>query len=119
MTKRTIENIIQNRVLEHLQDYFYMTTNDVAELFEPFCETSDDLEEVLEIALNSKLYNYITKKNGEGFIFSNKKKDKDHILGLFCQVRFDDNDPIWNDYVSYNGVSMTLRELYEEISDNV
>lgn len=120
MTKRTMENIVSGLVRKELkQNYFYMSAIDVISILEPFCETSEDLEELTEVALNSKLYNYITKKNGMGYIFSKDKEDKDHILGLFYQVEFADDDPVWNSYVSYDGESMTLRELYEEISDNV
>lgn len=116
MTNETIKNIVGGLVRKELkQNYFYMTAIDVISLLEPFCETSEDLEELTDIALNSKLYNYVIKKNGMGYIFSKDRGDKDKILALFYQVEFAEDDPVWNNYVSYDGKSITLKELYDEV----
>ena len=59
MTKETMQNIVDSIVLGELETYYYLTSETVVHMFEPYCENSEDLDEVLEFIFNSKKYNYI------------------------------------------------------------
>lgn len=113
MTKETMQNIVDSIVLGELEIYFYITSKEVVNMFEPYCENSEDLDEVLEFIFNSKKYNYILLQNGDGYIFS--KTYESSIRELFETVPINLNDQVWNVYVYKGNESMTLKELYEEV----
>lgn len=109
MTKRTIENLIDKIVLTQLKDNYYLHTSDIVGYFEKLCETSEDLEEIIDIFSNSKNYNYILLQNGEGYFVSFDKQD---FRMFFDDIGISANDPVWHEYFIYRSVSHTLLDIY-------
>lgn len=116
MTNETMKNIIERMTYALLEKHYYLTADEVIDLFEQYCHSSEDLEEILDIVANSELYNYINLEDGQSFVFS--KDDAYDIQELFHDIRISECDKVWNKYVTYRGVSITLSELFDEVMSN-
>lgn len=112
MREETLQNIIDSMVLDWLHDYYYMSTEKLTDIFEIHCECYNDLEEITELALNSKRYNTISLQSGESYIISQNKND---FRTFFEDVEISDSDIIWLCYVYCDNKSIMLRDLYEEV----
>lgn len=105
MTNRTIENLVDEKVLEKIKKEKWFTMQDVIEEFEPLCENSDDLDEIMDIVGNSDRYNYVNSQDGTGYIFGTTEKDIEIFIN---SGKFDDDDPAWNEYVTCGNSSYKL-----------
>lgn len=112
MNNKTLQNLIDNMVLERIKDYYYVRIDDIKDMFEYFCENSDDLDEIMCFVSLSNRYNCVLKQNGDCYILSNKKRD---FRAFFEDVEISDNDQVWLDFVVYENKSMLLRDVYEEV----
>jgi hypothetical protein len=82
------------------------------EYFEKLCETSEDLEEIIDIFSNSKNYNYILLQNGEGYFVSFDKKD---LRAFFDDIGISANDPVWHECFTFRTSSHTLLDIFLEL----
>lgn len=111
MTKRTIENLIDTKILEELGRFYYISATEIPDLFD--VDNNEDLEEIFEIISNSKRYNYILLQNGDAYIFSISTKSS--AVALFNDIPISLDDQVWGTYVYKCNESMTLKELYTEV----
>ena len=112
MTKRTIENLIDKIVLGKLKKNYYLHASEIVEDFEKLCETSEDLEEIIDIFSNSKNYNYILLQNGEGYFVSFDKQD---FRMFFEDIGISTNDPVWHEHFTLRSTSHTLLDIFLDL----
>ena len=113
MTKKTIKALIDNKVLDAFVTYSFLSLDAISNAFEEICSSSRDLDEILDIVVNSKCYNCVKLKSGHGYIFPISSNGR--IRAFFEDVEIAEDDPVWDKYVYNAHRSMTLKELYEEI----
>lgn len=114
MTRETMENILIDIVNYNLSINSYLTSEEVIEIFEKYCESSEDLDEITEIIFNSKRINYVLLQNGEGYLIGTKRKNWDCFFTL---VEISDRDEVWNEFFYYNNSSEKLRDIWEEVKN--
>ena len=112
MNNKTIQNLVDNIVLEKLKDYYYVGMDIIEEMFKPLCDNSEDLTQILCYVSLSNKYNCVIKQNGEGYVFSNKKRD---VIAFLEDVKIGNNELAWSDFIQYGDRLMLLRDVYEEV----
>lgn len=112
MNNKTIQNLVDNIVLEKIKGYYYVELDIIKDMFKPLCDNSEDLTQILCCVSFSNKYNCVIKQNGEGYVFSNKKRD---VIAFLEDVKIGDNELAWFDFIQYGDRTMLLREVYEEV----
>ena len=112
MNNKTLQNLIDNIVLEKLRDYYYVGMDIIKEMFKPLCDNSDDLTQILCRVSFSDKYNCVIKRNGDGYVFSSKKRD---VRAFLEDVKIDSDELAWFDLIQYEDRLMLLRDVYEEV----
>lgn len=119
MDKKKIYYIIRDAILGNLINNSYVTSEEVVDwICEIMPEDNEDRDDVIDLIFNDTSYNYITSKNGEGYIFGLKEKD---IKDFIADADFlSDDDPCWREPVRvkidgcYNYGWSQLNEFVED-----
>ena len=112
MEKQTIQNLIDTIILEKLKEQICLDGHDVVILAEELTENSKDLDEIIDMIMNSKRYNYIKTKRGDDYIFGTSLKQ---VMGFidwsYGYIR--DDDTCWREYITCDGRSYQLNYFVE------
>ena len=107
MEKQTIQNLIDTIVLAELKDFINLDSKEVVSLADKFAENSKDLDEIIDMIMNSKRYNHITTQNGDTYLFGTSLKQ---VMGFidwsYGYIR--DDDTCWREYITCDGRSYQL-----------
>lgn len=117
MENRLLNNLVDNMVLQELKGYVSIKAKDIVKMFEKLCDSSEDLEEILDIVTNSKRYNYITLQNGCSYIFGATKEDVEDFIYCVCvldELEISAYDPVWNEFIYYGKESCRLRDILDK-----
>lgn len=95
MKKITIQNLLEDLVLKELKDNYYITGDDIVNIFEKYCDNSEDLDEILDIVANSKKYNHIICTD-DSYYFGKKRKQ---IKNFIKFANISDKDDCWTDFI--------------------
>ena len=113
MKNETLENILSDYVSEN---YFegrnhYISDEDLVNFFEPLIDNEEDLEEVIDIIVNSKKFNHITLESGIGYLTTKEVEDLTELVAILPE-----KGDFWRDYISVNGErnSMTWLEFNDK-----
>lgn len=111
MKNETLENILSDYVNKN---YFkgrnhYILDEELVNFFKPLIDDEEDLEEAINIVINSKKFNHITLENGTGYLTTKEIGDLTELVAILPE-----KGDFWrNDYISVNGekYSMTWLEF--------
>lgn len=105
MEKTILEKIITKEILNLLNEHIYLDMEDIDFKLKKYDLKEEELELIMQIIANSKLYNHITLQNGQSYIFG---KTQNEIKCFISLINISENDNTWNEYVSCNGYSYQL-----------
>lgn len=111
ITKQTLENLVDNQVLNYLKEYYYASIDGIIDLFEPLCDYSEDLDEIINIIKGSKRYNYILLENCDSYIVG---RDKQSMREFLEDMEISYDDDVWGEYFYYGMDTLRLREIMED-----
>ena len=112
MNDKTIQNLVDNIVLEKLKDYYYVGLDIIKEMFKPLCDNGADLTQVLCCVSFSNKYNCVIKRNGDGYVFSSEKRD---VRAFLEDIEIESDELAWFDLIQYGDRLMLLKDVYEEV----
>jgi len=107
MDNRTIQNLLDYYILEQLKEFICLDSREIEIYVEKFADNSEDLEEMIDMVMNSKRYNHITTQCGDTYLFGTSYKQvKEFIDWSDGYIR--DDDTCWLEYITCNGESYQL-----------
>lgn len=115
MNRQTLENILYEMIkFRFLNDDAYVSEEDVLNYFEIYCDNSEDLDEILNILINTKYLNYVSIKDSVSYFV-----DIDALSWeiFFEHINIPEDDEVWTKYFYNYGVSKPLRDIFEEVME--